>query len=78
MPYIPQGQPQRPSCWSRIKMGFMLGMGVGVCGGVLFGGFTAWRMGLRGREMLGTMGKVMLQSGGTFGTFMAIGSGIRC
>lgn len=78
MPYIPQGQPQRPSCWSRIKMGFMLGMSVGMAGGVLFGGFSAWRMGLRGREMFGTIGKVMLQSGGTFGTFMAIGSGIRC
>jgi hypothetical protein len=25
-----------------------------------------------------TMGKTMLQGGGTFGTFMAIGTGIRC
>lgn len=80
MPYIPQGQGQlqRPSCWSRIKMGFALGFSVGLAGGVLFGGFSAWRMGLRGREMVSTMGKVMVQSGGTFGTFMAIGSGIRC
>ncbi|KAA0186357.1 hypothetical protein HAZT_HAZT000781 [Hyalella azteca] len=36
------------------------------------------RYGLRGRELVGNVGKVMLQSGGTFGTFMAIGSGIRC
>lgn len=78
MSYSPQGQPQRPSCMSRIKMGFMLGMSVGMAGGILFGSYSAWRMGLRGREMFGTIGKVMLQSGGTFGTFMAIGSGIRC
>lgn len=78
MPYVPQGQLQRPSCWTKIKTGFTLGMCVGMTAGVLFGGFSAWRMGLRGREMLGTIGKVMMQSGGTFGTFMAIGSGIRC
>lgn len=80
MPYVPQGraQMQAPSCWSRIKMGFALGFSVGVGVGILFGGFSSWRMGLRGREMLGTMGKVMVQSGGSFGTFMAIGSGIRC
>jgi hypothetical protein len=59
-------------------MGFMLGMSVGMAGGIMFGGFSAWRMGLRGKEMATTIGKVMLQSGGTFGTFMAIGSGIRC
>lgn len=59
-------------------MGFIMGAGVGMVGGILFGSFSAWRMGLRGREMFGTIGKVMAQSGGTFGTFMAIGSGIRC
>lgn len=36
------------------------------------------RYGLRGRELLNNVGKVMLQSGGTFGTFMSIGAGIRC
>ncbi|XP_041060523.1 reactive oxygen species modulator 1 isoform X1 [Carcharodon carcharias] len=35
-------------------------------------------LGLRGRELLGGVGKTMMQSGGTFGTFMAIGMGIRC
>ncbi|KAG7270225.1 hypothetical protein CRUP_013942 [Coryphaenoides rupestris] len=35
-------------------------------------------VGMRGRELLGGVGKTMLQSGGTFGTFMAIGMGIRC
>jgi len=37
-----------------------------------------FRYGLRGRELLNSVGKVMLQGGGTFGTFMAIGTGIRC
>ena len=36
------------------------------------------RMGLRGKELMQNMTKVMFQGGGTFGTFMAIGTGIRC
>lgn len=36
------------------------------------------RYGLRGRELINNVGKAMIQGGGTFGTFMAIGSGIRC
>lgn len=36
------------------------------------------RIGMRGRELMGGVGKTMMQSGGTFGTFMAIGMGIRC
>lgn len=36
------------------------------------------RQGLRGRELINTVGKIMVQGGGTFGTFMAIGTGIRC
>ncbi|KAG5307357.1 ROMO1 protein, partial [Acromyrmex insinuator] len=39
---------------------------------------TFFRYGLRGKELLNSVGKVMLQGGGTFGTFMAIGTGIRC
>lgn len=37
-----------------------------------------FRGGLRGRELVNTVGKVMIQGGGSFGTFLAIGSGIRC
>lgn len=37
-----------------------------------------FRGGLRGRELVNTVGKVMLQGGGSFGTFLAIGSGLRC
>lgn len=81
MPAIPSGsiyQHQGPSCFDRMKLGFAMGFSVGMATGALFGGFTAIRYGLRGRELLGNVGKMMIQSGGTFGTFMAIGSGIRC
>jgi hypothetical protein len=40
--------------------------------------FYFTRYGLRGRELVNSVGKMMLQGGGTFGTFMAIGTGIRC
>uniref|UniRef100_A0A183AF36 Reactive oxygen species modulator 1 n=1 Tax=Echinostoma caproni TaxID=27848 RepID=A0A183AF36_9TREM len=38
----------------------------------------AFRFGLRGRELVQTVGKGMLQGGGTFGMFMAVGTAIRC
>nr|XP_033342979.1 reactive oxygen species modulator 1 [Megalopta genalis] len=79
MPVVPGGvYQQTPSCWDRMKMGFMIGFCVGMASGALFGGFSALRYGLRGRELINNVGKVMLQGGGTFGTFMAIGTGIRC
>ncbi|CAH0394189.1 unnamed protein product [Bemisia tabaci] len=67
-----------PSCFDRMKMGFMIGFCVGMATGGLFGGFNAFRYGLRGRELVNNVGKVMVQGGGSFGTFMAIGTGIRC
>jgi len=69
---------QGPSCWDRTKIGFGLGFCVGMTSGFLFGGFTALRYGMRGRELMSNVGKTMVQGGGTFGTFMAIGSAIRC
>ena len=56
----------------------MMGCCVGVASGIIFGGFQGWRMGFRGRELVHQLGKTMAQSGGTFGTFMAIGTGVRC
>ena len=35
-------------------------------------------MGMRGKELMVQVGKSMVQGGGTFGTFMSIGTGIRC
>jgi len=68
----------QPSCLQRIQLGFMMGCCVGVASGIIFGGFQGWRMGFRGRELVHQLGKTMAQSGGTFGTFMAIGTGVRC
>ncbi|KAK0085435.1 hypothetical protein PV325_005210 [Microctonus aethiopoides] len=78
MPVVPGGAYQSPSCWDRMKMGFAVGFCVGMGAGVILGGFTALRYGMRGRQLINTVGKSMLQSGGTFGTFMAVGTGIRC
>ncbi|KAL7044494.1 hypothetical protein ACKWTF_001924 [Chironomus riparius] len=59
-------------------LGFTIGFCVGMASGALFGGFSALRYGLRGRDLVNNVGKVMIQGGGTFGTFMAIGTGLRC
>ncbi|CAG2060454.1 unnamed protein product [Timema podura] len=76
---VPVGSFQSgPSCFDRMKMGFMIGFCVGMASGALFGGFSALRYGMRGRELATNVGKTMIQGGGTFGTFMAIGTGIRC
>ena len=95
---VPQGAyggGGQPSCFDRMKMGFMMGMvvslsctvlltalncarQVGMCSGAIFGGVGALRMGMRGGELVQGVGKTMVQGGGTFGTFMAIGTGIRC
>ncbi|CAG0880436.1 unnamed protein product, partial [Darwinula stevensoni] len=74
MPVPVGGGYSGPSCWDRVKLGFTIGFCVGMASGALFGGFTALRYGLRGRELVNNLGKVMLQGGGTFGTFMAIGT----
>ncbi|XP_043665690.1 reactive oxygen species modulator 1 [Vespula pensylvanica] len=78
MPVIPGTQQQKISCWDRITMGFTMGFCVGMTSGAILTGFAAFRYGLRGRELIGHLGKSMVQGGGTFGVFMAIGMGIRC
>ena len=78
MPPVQQRYSRGPSCFDRIKFGAMIGFAVGVSTGAIFGTFAGIRYGLRGRELLTQLGKTMLQTGGTFGVFMAIGSGIRC
>ncbi|OPL20607.1 reactive oxygen species modulator 1-like [Mytilus galloprovincialis] len=79
MPAVPSGYGQTgPRCFDKMKMGFTMGFCVGLASGALFGGFSALRMGLRGRELIQTVGKTMVQGGGTFGVFMSIGTGIRC
>ena len=49
---VPQGAMHgggQPSCFDRVKMGFMMGMCVGMASGGILGGFGALRMGMRGR-----------------------------
>ena len=65
-------------CFDRIKFGFLLGATVGASVGALYGAYAGIRFGLRGRELFSNLGKAILQTGGTFGVFMAVGSGIRC
>ena len=79
---VPQGYGQRQqgqmTCYDKVKMGFGMGFCIGMATGVLLGGFQALRFGLKGRELLTTVGKSMLQAGGSFGVFMSVGTALRC
>lgn len=66
------------TCFDKVKMGFMMGFSIGMTTGLLFGGFQAFRLGLRGRELFTTLGKSMGQAGGSFGLFMSVGTALRC
>ncbi|KAM5326206.1 reactive oxygen species modulator 1-like [Glossophaga mutica] len=73
----------QPSCFDCVKMGFVMGCTVGMASRVFFGIFFCPRIGMWGQEVTGGIrdqgiGETMMQSGGTFGTFMAIRTGIRC
>ena len=46
------GNQQGPTCFDKVKMGFMMGMCVGMASGAIFGGFGALRYGLRGKELV--------------------------
>lgn len=65
-------------CIDRVKFGFLIGAAVGASVGAMYGAYGGIRYGLRGRELLRGLGSAIMQSGGTFGVFMAIGSAIRC
>ncbi len=65
-------------CFDRVKYGFMMGAAIGTSIGALYGGVAGLRFGLRGRELFSQLGKAVIQTGGTFGGFMAVGSAIRC
>lgn len=51
---------------------------VGIGSGALFGTYNSLKIGLRGAELMKYASKSMVSGGATFGTFMAIGSAIRC
>jgi len=69
--------PQGPSTWDKLKMGALMGGGVGLTIGFLFGSWSILRNGAGPRGVLSTLSQVMLSSAATFSFFLAIGSVIR-
>ncbi|EMD41597.1 hypothetical protein CERSUDRAFT_79232 [Gelatoporia subvermispora B] len=73
----PQRAPAGPTVWQKSKMGAMMGTGVGLTIGFIFGSYSIIRGGAGPRGALPTLSQYMLSSAATFGFFLAIGSVIR-
>lgn len=76
MPLPPRRQ-EGPTVWQKLKMGAMMGTGVGLTIGFIFGSWSIIRGGAGPRGALATLSQYMLSSAATFGFFLAIGSVIR-
>jgi len=77
MPPPPVHYQDGPSVWQKMKMGALMGGGVGLTIGFIFGSWTILRGGVGPRGFLGTLSQYMLSSAATFSFFLAIGSVIR-
>ncbi|KAF5312539.1 hypothetical protein D9619_003083 [Psilocybe cf. subviscida] len=78
MPPPPQAHyGEAPSVWQKMKMGAMMGAGVGLTIGFIFGSWSIIRGGAGPRGFLGTLSQYMLSSAATFSFFLSIGSVIR-
>jgi len=78
MPPVPQQHGQAsPSVWQKMKMGAVMGGGVGLTIGFIFGTWSIIRGGAGPRGFMATLSQYMLSSAATFSFFLAIGSVIR-
>ncbi|KAG1716778.1 hypothetical protein ID866_376 [Astraeus odoratus] len=77
MPAAPVHYGQEPTVWQKLKMGALMGGGVGLTIGFIFGSYSILRGGAGPRGFLATLSQYMLSSAATFSFFLAIGSVIR-
>ncbi|KAF8592030.1 hypothetical protein K439DRAFT_1643983 [Ramaria rubella] len=70
-------QSSEPSVWQKCTMGALMGGGVGLTIGFIFGSYSIIRAGAGPRGFLATLSQYMLSSAATFSFFLAIGSVIR-
>ncbi|KAI6045172.1 reactive mitochondrial oxygen species modulator 1-domain-containing protein [Pisolithus marmoratus] len=73
----PARHMQGPTVWQKCKMGALMGGGVGLTIGFIFGSYSILRNGAGSRGFLATLSQYMLSSAATFSFFLAIGSVIR-
>ncbi|KAG0229428.1 subunit of TIM23 translocase complex [Actinomortierella wolfii] len=66
-----------PSKYERAKVGAMMGGAVGLCIGLVIGGYSLMRYGPGQRGYVDTLARTMVSSTATFAFFMAVGSVIR-